>query len=61
VSEPAEREELPPEETSDELGVDRSQIRAMLALSPVERLELASQFAEGVLEIRARNDVRTIR
>jgi hypothetical protein len=39
----------------DENGVDRAQIRAMLALSPEERLKRVEEFVESVLEIRERN------
>jgi hypothetical protein len=48
-------EPLPPGNAYDELGVDRSQIRAMLALTPVERLRWLESFVESVLEIRALN------
>ena len=42
----------------DENGVDRAQIRAMLALSPEERLRKVEDFVESVLEIRERNGAR---
>jgi hypothetical protein len=45
----------------DENGVDRAQIRAMLALSPVERLKKVEEFVESVLEIRERNGARPVR
>lgn len=41
----------------DENGVDRAQIRAMLALSPEERLKRVEEFVESVLEIRERTGV----
>lgn len=41
----------------DENGVDRVQIRAMLALTPEERLARAEEFADSVREIRERNGV----
>jgi hypothetical protein len=44
----------------DENGVDRAQIRAMLALTPEERLERVQQFLESALEIRELNDPRRI-
>jgi hypothetical protein len=44
----------------DENGVDRAQIRAMLALSPEERLKLVEEFVESVLEIRERNGARPV-
>jgi hypothetical protein len=43
----------------DEDGVDRAQIRAMLALSPEERLKRVEEFVESVLEIRERNGAGT--
>jgi hypothetical protein len=36
----------------DENGVDRAQIRAMLRLTPEERLRYAEESAESALEIR---------
>jgi hypothetical protein len=42
----------------DENGVDRAQIRAMLALSPEERLHKLEEFIAGVIEIRERNEGR---
>jgi hypothetical protein len=47
-------EPRPPETADDELGVDRSQIREMLALTPVERVRKLESF-ESVLEIRNLN------
>ena len=44
----------------DENGVDRAQIRAMLALSPEERLRRVEEFVESVLEIRERNGARPV-
>ena len=44
----------------DENGVDRAQIRAMLALSPEERLKRVEEFVESVLEIRERNGARPV-
>ena len=44
----------------DENGVDRAQIRAMLALSPEERLKKVEEFVESVLEIRERNGARPV-
>jgi hypothetical protein len=44
----------------DENGVDRAQIRAMLALSPEERLKRVEEFVECVLEIRERNGARPV-
>jgi hypothetical protein len=45
----------------DANGVDRTQIRAMLALSPEQRLRRMQQFVESVLEIRELNEERTLR
>ena len=45
----------------DENGVDRAQIRAMLALTPEERLKMVQEFVEGVLEIRELNGARPVR
>ncbi len=45
----------------DENGVDRAQIREMLALSPEERLRKATEFIEAVLEIRDLNEARPVR
>jgi hypothetical protein len=44
----------------DENGVDRAQIRALLALSPEERLKRVEEFVESVLEIRERNGARQV-
>jgi hypothetical protein len=39
----------------DENGVDRAQIRALLALTPEERLAQVEEFVRAALEIRALN------
>jgi hypothetical protein len=39
----------------DENGVDLAQIRAMLALTPAERLTRVTAFMNSLLAIRARN------
>jgi hypothetical protein len=39
----------------DANGVDRAQIRAMLALTPEERLRRVEEFVEGALAIRELN------
>ena len=44
----------------DENGVDRVQIRAMLALPPEERLKRVEEFVESVLQIRERNAARPV-
>ncbi len=45
----------------DENGVDRAQIRAMLALTPEERLRRVEEFVESALEIRELNEPRPVR
>jgi hypothetical protein len=40
----------------DHNGVDRAQIRAMLALSPEERLRKAEAFIASAIEIRKLNE-----
>jgi hypothetical protein len=45
----------------DESGVDRAQIRAMLALTPEERLRRVEEFVEAALEIRELNAARPVR
>jgi hypothetical protein len=39
----------------DENGVDRTQIRAMLALAPAQRLQRLEGFLASVIEIRTLN------
>ena len=48
----------PAEPDIDENGVDRAQIRAMLALTPEERLRKVEGFIESMLEIRELNAER---
>jgi hypothetical protein len=45
----------------DEAGVDRAQIRAMLALSPEERLRLVEEFLDSVAETREANEAGPVR
>lgn len=45
----------------DASGVDRAQIRAMLALTPEERLRRVEEFVESALEIRELNGSGPIR
>jgi hypothetical protein len=45
----------------DDKGVDREQIRAMLRLTPEERLRRVQEFVESVLEIRELNEKRALR
>lgn len=59
ASVPDEAESAPePGAAYDEQGVDRSQIREMLALTPVERLRRLEAFIESTLVIRALNERR---
>jgi hypothetical protein len=56
----------PPDDTPaapdiDENGVDREQIRAMLRLTPEERLRYVEEFVESALEIRELNAARPVR
>jgi hypothetical protein len=53
--EPQDGAPTPVEQVHDDQGVDRSQIRAFLALSPRERLDRASQSASFFLRVRALN------
>jgi hypothetical protein len=45
----------------DENGVDRTQIRRMMDLSPEERLRRVQEFVESLLEIRELNEKRPVR
>ena len=51
----------PPPADIDENGVDRAQIRAMLALTPEERLSAVEEFLDSALQIRELNGPRPIR
>ena len=51
----------PPLVDIDANGVDRAQIRAMLDLTPEERLRKVEDFTRGLLEIRDRNAGRPLR
>jgi hypothetical protein len=50
-----------PEPDIDENGVDRAQVRAMLALTPEERLRRVEGFVESALEIRDLDESRPVR
>ena len=50
-----------PEAIYDANGVDRSQIREMLRLTPEERLRRVQEFVESALEVRELNEKRSIR
>jgi hypothetical protein len=45
----------------DANGVDRSQIRAALRLTPVERLRRAEQFLEDTMRVWEQNGIRPLR
>ena len=45
----------------DENGVDRAQIRAMLRLTPEERLLRVEEFMDSMIAIRRRNEERSVR
>jgi hypothetical protein len=47
-----------PGDAYDDDGVDRTLIREMLALTPLERLERLESFADLVLSVWERNGVR---
>ena len=51
----------PTEPDIDENGVDRAQIRVMLALTPSERLRRVQAFVEAAMRIREANAQRPIR
>jgi hypothetical protein len=51
----------PYEPEIDSNGVDRAQIRAMLALSPEERLRRVEDFVNAALDIRELNAPRQVR
>ena len=54
------RDPTPAAPDIDENGVDRAQIRAMLRLTPEERLRFVEDFVESVLEIRELNATRPV-
>jgi hypothetical protein len=59
---PPENDALSPVEPDiDENGVDRAQIRAMLALTPSERLRRVQEFVEAAMRIREANAQRPLR
>ncbi len=45
----------------DENGVDRAQIRAMLALTPEQRLRWVEEFMNSVAEIRKASEIPALR
>jgi EAL domain-containing protein (putative c-di-GMP-specific phosphodiesterase class I) len=55
------RDDTPAVPDIDANGVDRAQIRAMLRLTPEERLRLVEEFVESAQEIRDLNAARPVR
>ena len=51
----------PTEPDIDENGVDRAQIREMLALTPEERLRRVQEVVESAMRIRELNANRPVR
>jgi hypothetical protein len=58
---PSPDDRVPAAPDIDENGVDRAQIRAMLALTPSERLRRVQEFVEAAMRIREANAKRPIR
>jgi hypothetical protein len=56
---PADATPAPPDIDAD--GVDRAQIRAMLALSPAARLRTVQEFVDAAQALRERNAARPLR
>ncbi len=56
-----DQDAAPREADIDDDGVDRAQIRAMLALTPEERLRRVEEFVEAALELRELNAPRPVR
>ncbi len=50
-----------PGDVYDDNGVDLTQVRAMLDLTPEQRLRLVEGFAEDTLRVWARSGVRPVR
>jgi hypothetical protein len=53
--------DAPAESDIDDQGVDRAQIREMLALSPLERLRCIEEYVAAAVEICARSAGRPLR
>lgn len=51
----------PAADAIDENGVDRNQIRAMLRLTPEQRLLRVEEFVESLQQIRDLNEERPVR
>jgi hypothetical protein len=61
VSRPSDGPASPDAVDIDANGVDRAQIRAMLDLTPEQRLQRVGEFVDSILEIRGLNEERPIR
>ena len=61
ASQPADEAIVPRAADIDANGVDRAQIRAMLALTPEERLLRVEEFVESAALIRGLNEERPVR
>jgi hypothetical protein len=59
--EPVSADAAPAPPDIDANGVDRAQIRAMLALTPAERLRTVQEFVDAAQAIRERNAARPVR
>jgi len=53
--------DVPVEPDIDENGVDRAQIREMLAMTPAERLLVVQNLADSIAEIRRLNGTSPLR
>jgi hypothetical protein len=61
MSQPPQSGTKPDAPDIDANGVDRAQIRAMLALSPEDRLRTVEEFLDSALEIRNLNVASPLR
>jgi len=53
--------EVPARPDIDERGVDRAQVRRMLALSPLQRIEWLEALVRDIVAIRERNEKPAVR
>lgn len=58
MSAPGPEPFAPAEPDLDDSGVDLTQIRAMLDLTPMERLSLVTDFVSALQAVRTRNEDR---
>lgn len=61
MSQPTDESAVPRAADIDANGIDRAQIRAMLALTPEQRLLRVEEFVESVALIRGLNEERPVR